>query len=130
MIGLFKKYKEIILYIVFGVFTTVVNILIFNLCRNGAGLSIAIANGIAWFWAVFFAYITNRKWVFESNGNSVLKEVFYFYLARVATLVIETIILYVFIDMIGMGDLVSKVFSNIVVIVLNYVFSKLFVFRK
>lgn len=129
MINIYKNYKEIVLYVIFGIFTTIVNIIVFRLCRENLNLEISIANTVAWFWSVFFAYMTNRKWVFNSKTTCVWKEIFHFYFARVATLLLETIILYLFIDMYNIDDICAKIISNTFVIISNYVFSKKFVFK-
>lgn len=129
-LSLLKKYKGIILYGVFGILTTLINIIIFKVFRDFFGTSIAIANLIAWFFAVLFAYLTNREWVFSSSNKNKFLEACNFYIARIATLIIETIILYFLIQMLGVDELISKVLSNVVVIILNYIFSKLFVFKQ
>lgn len=128
--NLLNKYREILLYVFFGVLTTLINIIVFFLMRDFLNSSIVISNTIAWLLSVLFAFVTNKKWVFESKNNQRLKEMVHFYLARIATLLIETIVLYILIDLMLINDTISKVFSNIIVIVLNYVFSKMFVFKR
>lgn len=128
--NLLNKYREILLYVFFGVLTTLINIIVFFLMRDFLNSSIVISNTIAWLLSVLFAFVTNKKWVFESKNNQRLKEMVHFYLARIATLLIETIVLYILIDLMLINDAISKVFSNIIVIVLNYVFSKMFVFKR
>lgn len=130
MFELLKRYKEMILYIIFGVLTTVINIFLFSICRDGLGFSILIANSFAWFWSVLFAYITNKKWVFESKDNQIAKEVVNFYLSRVATLLLETVLLFLLIETLGFNDVFSKIVSNVVVVVMNFVLSKIFVFKR
>lgn len=130
MTNLLNKYREILLYAFFGVLTTLINIFVFFLMRDFLNSSIVISNTIAWLLSVLFAFVTNKKWVFESKNNQRLKEMVHFYLARIATLLIETIVLYILIDLMLINDTISKVFSNIIVIVLNYVFSKMFVFKR
>lgn len=128
--NLLNKYREILLYVFFGVLTTLINIIVFFVMRDFLNSSIVISNTIAWLLSVLFAFVTNKKWVFESKNNQRLKEMVHFYLARIATLLIETIVLYILIDLMLINDTISKVFSNIIVIVLNYVFSKMFVFKR
>lgn len=136
------KYKSVLLYLIFGVLTTVVNIVTFYLCNLvlaqqyiiwGWPLSgWAIANAIAWVVAVLFAYITNRIFVFESKKTGVKAistEIISFFAFRLLTLGFDMAIMYVMIDMLSINDIISKVVANIVVIILNYVFSKLFIFK-
>lgn len=129
MIEIFKRNKEVILYIVFGLLTTIVNIIVFALCRDLFRMNLVSANILAWFWSVLFAYFTNKKWVFDTGETYTLKEIFSFYTARIVTLLVETFMLYLLINIFMTNDMISKVICNIVVIVLNYVFSKLFVFK-
>ena len=93
-------------------------------------LELQIANIISWIAGVIFAYITNRKFVFESKNNNKIKEVSNFVLARVLTLVLDMLIMFIFVTWLGFSDKIFKLVSQVVVIVLNYVFSKLFVFKK
>ena len=128
----YHKYKESLLYLFFGGFTTVVNILTFMLLR-AFNANIFISNLIAWFLAVFFAFITNKLYVFESRGKSFIdsiKECISFFLFRILSLLIDMGIIYVMIDLLSINELFSKVVSNIVVIIVNYFFSKVFIFKK
>ena len=140
---LFLKYKSFIMYAIFGVLTTVVNIFAYWLFAHALGMeSIYIgdikagyylANVIAWTISCTFAYITNRLWVFGSEAEGkkgVAKEALSFYVCRLATLGAETVFMYVFINLLGFNDMLIKVIANIIVIVLNYVFSKTIIFRK
>ena len=130
---LWTKYKEYILYLVFGGLTTLVSWLSFYLCTHVIVMDVVPANVISWILAVAFAYVTNRKWVFESRargGRKILREAAEFTAGRVLTLVIETAFLWFTVEVIGWNDLLMKVIISIVVVILNYVISKLFVFRK
>ena len=130
---LWIKYKEYILYLVFGGLTTLVSWLSFYLCTHVIVMDVVPANIISWILAVAFAYVTNRKWVFKSRargGRKILWEAAEFTAGRVLTLVIETAFLWFTVDVIGWNDLLMKVIISIVVVILNYVISKLFVFRK
>ena len=131
--NLLIKYKEQILYLFFGGCTTVVNIVVFALCSDILHMELLVSNFMAWVVAVFFAYITNKIWVFESKTetlNELVKEIGSFVFARVVTLLIDMLIMYVGVEILFINKMIIKVLANIVVIVANYVFSKLFIFKK
>ncbi len=133
LLELFKKYKEPILYIVFGGFTTVVNLVSYAIFTRLLDINDYIAIFLSWALAVFFAYITNKIWVFESrstNPKQLLKEIVSFTSARVATLGLEYVIMFVGVDLLHFNDMLVKVIAQFVVIASNYVFSKLFIFKK
>lgn len=124
-----KKYEEVILYLIFGVLTTIVNILVYYLLTK-IGLWYILSNILAWAIAVLFAFVTNRKFVFKSKNNNMLKEFYLFVSARIFSGVIDTLIMFVGIDILKISDLIIKVFANVVVVIINYIFSKLIIFRK
>ena len=131
--NLLIKYKEQILYLFFGGCTTVVNIVVFALCSDILHMELLVSNFMARVLAVFFAYITNKIWVFESKTetlNELVKEIGSFVFARVVTLLIDMLIMYVGVEILFINKMIIKVLANIVVIVANYVFSKLFIFKK
>ena len=131
--NLLIKYKEQILYLFFGGCTTVVNIVVFALCSDILHMELLVSNFMAWVLAVFFAYITNKIWVFESKTetlNELVKEIGSFVFARVVTLLIDMLIMYFGVEILFINKMIIKVLANIVVIVANYVFSKLFIFKK
>jgi putative flippase GtrA len=135
IIALFQKYKEQILYLVFGVLTTVVDILVFSLLthtllRGGGRVEEILANVVAWVAAVAFAYVTNRIFVFESRDTRVLFELLRFTGSRALTLLIDTLIILLFTAVLSLNADLANIVANLIVIVLNYVISKLFVFRK
>lgn len=133
LLELFKKYKEPILYIVFGGFTTVVNLVSYAMFTRLLDINDYIAIFLSWALAVFFAYITNKIWVFESrstNPKQLLKEIVSFTSARVATLGLEYVIMFVGVDLLRFNDMLVKVIAQFLVIASNYVFSKLFIFKK
>lgn len=130
MIDLIKKYKELLLYGIFGVLTTIVNIVVYSLCTHMFSINYLISTAIAWLISVLFAYITNRIYVFESKSSDILKEILSFFSFRVLSGVIDITIMYVFVDLFSWNDIFVKILSNIIVIVLNYIFSKLFVFKN
>lgn len=130
---LLKKYRSFILYAVFGVFTTVVNLVVYHLCYYEAGMSNLLSNVFAWVMAVTFAYLTNKSWVFESKSWSwsVLRvEVPAFVSCRLATGIMDLAIMYISVDILGWHAMLMKFLSNVLVILLNYVFSKLVIFKK
>ena len=129
----YKKHREVLLYLLFGGLTTLVSILSFALFAEAMGMNVLWANVLSWILAVSFAYITNRTWVFSQKANTgagILREVLSFFGGRLATLFIEEAILAVFITWLALPAMPVKIAAQIVVIVLNYVISKLFVFRN
>ena len=130
---LYDKYRDMIPYMIFGVLTTLVNIAAYWLLAHPLGLPTVPSTVIAWGLAVLFAYVTNRTWVFHSEAktrNEIIKEGVSFYLCRLGTGVLDWLGMYVMVDVLHWNDLIVKIAVNIVVIVLNYVASKLIVFRK
>ena len=133
MKNLLLKYKSVILYAFFGGLTTIVNIATYYISAHLIHLDTLASTCIAWVVGVLFAYVTNRKYVFESDKigfGAVLKEVLSFFSCRLATGVVDVAIMYIFVDVLHFNDMFIKVFSNVVVIVLNYIASKLIIFRK
>lgn len=124
-----KLDRELFLYVVFGAFTFFVNIITYFLFESVLGINYLISNILAWFFSVLFAYITNRIWVFESKSPDILKEASLFFGGRIFSGAVDTALMYLFIDILVIGDLASKIIVQIVVIILNYVFSKLIVFK-
>lgn len=132
---LYKKYKEVINYLIFGVLTTVISllvyyILVFTLLNPENAFQLQIANIISWIAGVAFAYFTNRKYVFESKEKRQFKEASEFVLARIVTLVIDMIVMWLGVTILHFNNKIIKLVSQVLVIVLNYVFSKLFIFKK
>ena len=129
----YKKNKEILLYLFFGglaFFVSVSSYAYFNLILD---MNELIANIFSWILAVIFAFVTNKIWVFCSKNNSFsefLREMFSFFAGRLATLGVEEVILLIFITWLSFNSMAVKVVAQIVVILLNYVISKLFVFKK
>lgn len=135
ILALYKKYKEVINYLVFGVLTTILTLLIYygltyTIMDPNNALMLQGANIISWVVAVIFAYITNRKFVFESKSNNIIRECVSFFGARIVTLIMDMIIMFVGVTVFKGNDKIFKLISQIIVIVSNYVFSKLFVFKK
>ena len=128
----YVKYKEPLLYLFFGGLTTLISIFVFWLFNGPFGLNELVANLISWVLAVLFAFLTNKTWVFQSGGQekSFLSLMLSFYAGRLLTLGVEELLLLVFITWLGFNSMAVKIVAQIVVIVLNYVISKLLVFRN
>ena len=124
----FNKGYEVLSYLFFGGLTTLVNILTFWLLRV-LKMEVYTSNVIAWVVSVLFAFITNKLFVFESKGNT-LKQCISFFGFRLLSLVFDMGIMYLFINILNMNDLLSKVITNVFIVIINYVFSKIFVFKK
>ena len=128
---IFLKYKSVILYILFGGLTTLVNIVVYFAC-SCLKFSTAESTLTAWIISVLFAYITNRKYVFDSKSQgvkSVFKEISNFFLSRFATGLLDLAVMLLFVDILNFNGMLIKVISNIVVIILNYVLGKFLVFK-
>lgn len=131
---LYKKYKEIVNYLIFGVLTTVVSLVVYygtvyTFLNPENAVQLQIANILSWIAGVAFAYFTNRKYVFESKETDRVKEASKFVLARVTTLIMDMIIMCLGVTVLHFNDKIIKLISQVVIIVSNYVFSKLFVFK-
>ncbi|MFZ2539709.1 MAG: GtrA family protein [Oscillospiraceae bacterium] len=123
---LIKKYSETILYLVFGVLTVIVNMVIFLVLSN-MFMGDLMANTIAFFIAVQFAYFANTKYVFKTKFTK--QNFLRFWGMRIGTIFIDNIGLIILIN-IGINKTNSKLLINIIIIVLNYIFSKFFIFKK
>ena len=131
--ALVEKYWDILAYLVFGVLTTVVNYVIYLPVYNLLGLSAAVSHAIAWVVAVAFAYLTNKPFVFKSHdwsAKTVIPELTKFVSCRVASGLTETVILLVTVDLLGWNGNIWKLVTSVLVVVLNYIASKLIVFKK
>ena len=134
--------KETILYLVFGVLATILNIILFYLFVNIMEISVGLGNIVDTIICIVFQYFTNRIWVFESknSGGEAVKEFIQFILARSVTAIIDQLFVVIGADILVVKLVIPskqsifvlgvKVLSNIIVIVLNYIFSKFFVFTK
>ncbi|KAF0334999.1 GtrA family protein [Pediococcus acidilactici] len=129
---LFKKYKSLISYLFWGVVTTLVNIVVFAVLVDQLNIFYQVSNVIAWFVSVLVAYVSNKLWVFNSHtstASDLFAEALRFFLMRAATLALDIVILYVGISLLHGNDIFVKIIDNVVVIISNYAFSKLVVFR-
>lgn len=142
-----KINKELVSYLVFGVLTTLVSIITFEAANLVLGQKLyLLSNIISWIFAVSFAYITNKLWVFESKSwaVSVIKpEIIAFVAARLFSLLLEEAGLYLLIDVLSLGafsadifgftitgTLISKLIMQVIVVIANYIFSKFIIFKK
>ena len=129
---LLNKHQRIIKYLIFGGLTTAVNYFVYYPLYNVADFSAAVSNGISWIAAVIFAFFTNKAFVFESRNWSrevLVPEFFKFLGCRLASGVSETVILFVLVDMLDFNGNIWKIMTSILVVILNYLFSKLIVFK-
>ncbi len=130
---LVHKYWDVLTYLFFGVLTTVVNYLVYLSVYNLLNLSAALSNVIAWVAAVAFAYLTNKPFVFKSHdwsAKTVLPELTKFISCRLASGIMETVIIFLVVDLMGWNGNIWKLATSVLVVVLNYFASKLLVFRK
>jgi len=125
-----KITREIFLYVIFGALTTLINVVSYWVFYYGISMPNTPATIISWVLSVVFAYVTNKLWVFEKGSKSTLKEATEFFLARVSTGAFDLLVMYVFVEVLCFEGGIIKIISNLVVIILNYLLSKLFVFKK
>ena len=130
---LYNKYQEIIMYIIIGGLTTIVSLvsyylLTFTILDANNPIQLQIANIISWILCVSFAFFANRKYVFKSKNKNRIKECFNFFLARLSTLVIDMVSMAVLVTCLKMDDSIAKIIVQFIILILNYVLSKFFVF--
>ncbi|MBP3255722.1 MAG: glycosyltransferase [Clostridia bacterium] len=139
ILGLYKKFEEIIMYLIMGFLATLVSVgvkwgMLYTFLDAENGFHVQIAVVSSWIIACTFAYFTNRIWVFKSKSKKIFKEFCTFMGARVFTLLAEMLIMYIFITLLGMNSdfwvFVWTIVAQVVVVILNYIFSKLFIFKK
>lgn len=130
---IYRKYKEILLYLFFGAWTFLISILTYAIFEQKCGMNELIANVISWLIAVLFAFATNYVWVFPAEGNTqgnLVEQMIKFYMGRLFTLGVEEGILALFVTGLHMNSIAVKVVAQVVVIVLNYIISKLLIFAR
>lgn len=130
---LIRKHYDILAYLFFGVLTTVVNYIVYLPCYNLLQLSAAVSNAIAWAAAVAFAYVTNKPFVFKSydwSAKTVVPELTKFVGSRVASGALETAIIFVTVDLLQWNGNLMKLATSVLVVIFNYVASKLLVFKR
>ena len=131
---IYKKYKELINYIFFGGLTTIISLIIYyllvlTLLNPNNTFELQIANILSWIGGVTFAYVTNRKYVFDSKNNKK-KEASKFVLSRITTLVMDMLIMFIFVSIFHFNDKIIKIIYQIIIIISNYLLSKYIVFKK
>ena len=132
---IYIKYKEIINYLIFGVLTTIISLLtyyllVYTILNPNNPIELQIANIISWITCVTFAYITNRKYVFNSKNNNIIKEITKFYTSRLTTLFLDMIFMYILVTKLNLNDKIIKIIIQIIIILLNYILSKILVFKS
>ncbi|MDD6878703.1 MAG: GtrA family protein [bacterium] len=126
---IYIKYKEVVNYLIVGGLTTLISVSSYALFRQFIN-NYMISTSLSWIIAVSFAYIANRIFVFESKNKGVLLEIIKFFGCRLFSLGSEIIVMYILVDLLKINDMISKVIVQFVVLMLNYVFSKIIVFKK
>lgn len=133
MKALVRRYWDVIVYLIFGVLTTVVNYCVYLPLFNLLQLSAAVCNAVAWVVAVAFAFVTNKPFVFKSydwSAKTVVPELLKFTGCRILSGVIETLILFITVDLLSWDGNMWKIFTSVFVVIANYACSKLLVFRN
>lgn len=135
MIKIYKKYEEIINYLIVGVLTTVISLgtyylSVLTVLNPNNAFELQVANIFSWICAVLFAYFTNRSFVFKSKSKNKIKEFTSFASSRIATLFMDMLIMFVSVTIFKMNDKIAKIMVQIIVTIGNYILSKLFVFKK
>lgn len=135
ILQLYKKYKEIINYLVVGFLTTAISlavyyISVFTFLNPENFVQLQSANIISWIAGVIFAYFTNRKYVFESKNDNKIQEATKFVSSRITTLVLDMFVMWLGVTLLHFNDKIIKIISQFLVIIGNYILSKLFVFKK
>lgn len=135
MIKIYKKYEELINYLIIGILTTVISLatyylLTLTILDANNKVYLQIANIISWLASVTFAYFTNRKFVFKVKNKSNIKECLNFYISRISTLLIDMIIMYIFVSRLKFDNKIVKLIAQVAIIILNYILSKFIVFKS
>ncbi|MDT2638905.1 GtrA family protein [Enterococcus dongliensis] len=128
-----KRLWEVFIYLFFGGLATVVNIVTFALAYQVFHLNWPISNTISWIFSVLFAFVTNKVWVFQSkteNFKELVWEFSKFVFARMISFGMDMATMYLFIDLLHTGNLIAKLITQIIVVIANYIFSKVFIFKK
>ncbi len=131
--ALWNKYKEIINYLIFGVLTTVVNYVSYLILAKVCNVDYMVSTVVAQIISILFAYVTNKLFVFQTKGLSkkeFFKEMFSFFGFRILSLFLDMGFMYLFVDVLHLNDVIMKLVSNVLIVIANYIFSKLFVFKK
>lgn len=127
------KYQEVISYLIFGVLTTIVNIAVFYVFNTFFGINYLISNGFSWFFSVLFAFYTNKYFVFKSNHlnlKDLIKEIGLFFWFRLLSGGIDMVLMFIMVSTMLLNQNYAKIITQVVIVILNYVFSKLYIFKK
>lgn len=131
---LYLKYKEVVNYLVFGVLSTIVNFLTYFIVAKLIGIDEVVSSGISWFCSVLFAYITNKLFVFDSKTETIkatIKEIISFFLARILSGALCDVGTFaIMVKVLHINDIVSKIVTQVMVVIMNYTLSKLIIFKK
>ena len=135
VVKIYYKYQEVINYLIIGLFTTFVSLITYyisvsTLLDPNNAIELQLANVFSWICSIIFAYLTNRIFVFKSTNKSKRKEFISFVFSRIATLLLDMTIMFLLVTCLQINDKLSKLIVQVIVIVLNYVLSKCFVFKK
>ncbi len=132
--SIYKKLfnKEIILYLIFGVLTTLVDAIIFYIANYILNIHYVISTCLAWIFAVLFAYITNKIFVFSATKNkqNIFKEMFSFFSLRLVSLLLSIVFMVIMVNIMNINEFLSKILVNVLVVIANYFFSKIFIFKS
>lgn len=123
--------KEVILYLIFGVLTTLVDTIVFYISNYKLSIHYVVSTCLAWIFAVLFAYITNKIFVFSStkNNQNIFKEIFYFFSLRLVSLLLSIVFMLIMVNGLKIPEIISKLLVNVFVVISNYFFSKIFIFK-
>lgn len=132
---LYKKYKQIVNYLIVGVLTTAVSLAVYygfvlTVLNPDIAWQLQAANVLSWIAAVTFAYFTNRKYVFESENQNRAKEAAAFCGSRLTTLLMDMICMFLLVTVLGLNDKIAKLAVQVIIVIANYLLSKFIVFRK
>lgn len=133
IVRLYRKYEELVMYLIVGVCTMIVSLVSYYILANPMGIYYQASNIISWVLAVAFAYVTNKKYVFKSKYTGLsgtAREMTSFVSSRIASLLAEIVSMYFFVQICQIDDNIVKLMNQVLVTVLNYIFSKFWVFRK
>jgi len=130
---LFNQYKEIINYLIFGVLTTLVNYITYLILAKLLNIDYMVSTVVSQIISIIFAYVTNKLFVFKTKDLStkqLLQEMVSFFGFRIISLLLDMGFMYLFVDILHLNDTIMKLVSNVLIVIANYVFSKLFIFKK
>lgn len=132
--GLYYEYKEVINYLIFGVLATIVNFVSYYIFARVLGIDKVISSGLSWLCSVLFAYITNKIFVFESKTETIkafFTEMITFFLARILSGILCDVGTFaLMVNVLHINDMISKVVTQVMVVIVNYIFSKFFIFKN